>query len=834
MKLRLLALSSLRFYGRHPWQLALAVAGIALGVAVFVGIELANDSARRAFDVSSQAVRGQTTHRLLPVAGRLPEAVYRALKTDARYVASAPVLEVPVALVMPGGGRVALTLEGIDIVEEAAVRGAAGLAAVDADPARLLTEPDAVLVPETLAARFGLTPGDTLTLIAAGREREVAVIGTSEATPDGAPRLIADIAAAQELTGLEGSLSRIDLRLDAAAAAALAAEAPAGAVLVSAESGDATLAELTRAFNTNLTALGLLALVVGMFLIYSTISFTIVQRWRSIAVLRAIGLDRRELLGKLLGEALLIGVTGTLLGLVLGRALSSGLLELVLRTLDDLYFRRALGAAESSRLIYVYSAVLGIGATLVSALIPAVAATRREIEGQRRSTLERGARRLARRFAVASLPTLALAVSILLLAERSLAAAFAAFFLLLAAGAMLVPLATHALMRVLERPVAELAGLAGRMAVRGVTDSLSRTGVATAALTVAVATVMSIGLMITSFRASLIEWIETTVTADLYLDVDADEAGLEPALAAIGALPEVTGLSRMRFARVATLAGDLNLRAQAPGPEGYGIDLTVPEGAQADALLAGERAVLVSEPLAYRMGLEPGAGIELPTAEGLTRFEIAGIYRDYNTSGAELVIALSAYRRWFGDDALTSIGIHVAPGADESAVTASIRRALGPERFGRIRSTARIRELSLEIFDRTFQVTEVLRLLAGIVAFLGILSALMALGLEREREFAVQRSLGMSIPGLFGQNLAQTSLLGLTAGLAAIPLGAVLAFVLVNVINRRSFGWSMDFIVEAEVLALGLVMAVAAAFLAGIYPALVGARADMGLAWRDD
>jgi putative ABC transport system permease protein len=835
MKFSLLARSSFRFYRRHPWQLLLAVAGIALGVAVFVGIELANDSARRAFEASSTAASEQTTHRLLATAEFLSDDNYRELKRDRRYVASAPVIEVPVTIGFVDGPTLRATLSGIDPIEEAQVRGLGRALIGGGDPLRLMSEPATILLPESIAERFAVANGDALTLFAAEREQSVVVIGTFDDARDASPLIVTDIATAQELAGLPGSLTRIDLRLDEAAAAELAASPPAGTVLVPAAAEDQVLRELTRAFNTNLTALGLLALVVGMFLIYSTISFTIVQRWRSIAVLRAIGLDRRELMFKLLGEALLIGVTGTLLGLVLGRQLSAGLLELVLRTLDDLYFRRALGTSAASKWIYIISAALGIGATLISAWIPAVIASQREITSTSRSRVEKSARALAHRFAWAALPTAAVAGVIFLLSERGLWQAFFALFLVIVAGAMLVPLATHGLMRLLERPLAAVAGLPGRMAVRGVTDSLSRTGVATAALTVAVATVMSIGLMINSFRASLIEWIDATITADLYVDIDPGTGSdIETTLALIEDLPEVAGISRARFAELQTASGVLELRAATPGPEGYGIDLTLPEDATAEVLLGRDHSVLIAEPLAYRLNISPGDAIELPTAAGLETFEVAGIYRDYNTAGAELIIALDAYRRWFDDADLSNIGVHLGPGADESAVSSAIRDLLGNERRTRIRSTSFIREVSLVIFDRTFQVTEVLRLLAAVVAFLGILSALMALQLERERDFAVLRSLGMSIRQVFGQNLAQTGLLGLTAGLAAIPLGAALAWLLVHVINRRSFGWSMDFVVSAEAVIAGVGMAIAAALLAGIYPALVGARADMGLAWQDD
>jgi putative ABC transport system permease protein len=814
----------------------LAVAGIALGIAVFVGIQLANDSARRAFDSSSAAVRGQTTHRLLPLAGSLDESAYIALKRDRRFVDSAPVLEFPVTLSLPDGRALDLTLNGVDPVEEIAVRGLAGTAGSAAGIERLMTEPGAVLIPEALAARFAIAEGERLAVIAGGRRAEVVVVGTSRAAAENTPALVADVATAQEIGGLRGSLSRIDLKLDGNAAAALAVEPPPGTVLVAAGSEDAMLRELTRAFNTNLTALGLLALVVGMFLIYSTISFTIVQRWRAISVLRAIGVTRQELLAKLLTEALIIGVAGTLLGLLLGRALSSGLLELVLRTLDDLYFRRALGAARPSAWIYPFAAALGIGATLLSALVPALLATRQDVDSRRRSAIERSALVLTRRFALAAPPTLIAAVLILVLAPRNLVAAFFAVFLVLIAGAMLVPLATRALMRALEKPFGSAAGLSGRLAVRGVTDSLSRTGVATAALAVAVATVISIGIMIGSFRESLIVWIDRTITADLFVAVDpAATPEVEAGLTALAARPDVAGFNRQRMARVPTPAGSLDLRAQSAGPEGFGIDLGAPAGATAESLLVDDLAVLVAEPLAYRLDLNPGDTFPVATPSGLVDFRVAGIHRDYDSGGGgELFMTLDTYRRWFDDDALSSVGVYLTPGAEESGVIAAIRATPGLGGRGGIRSTRRIRDASLVIFDRTFQVTEVLRLLAGIVAFLGILSALMALGLEREREFAVLRSLGTSIRGLFGQNLAQTSLLGLAAGLSALPLGAALAWMLVHVINRRSFGWTMDFVITPGPLLTGLVMAMAAALLAGLYPSWVGARADMGLAWRDE
>jgi putative ABC transport system permease protein len=211
---------------------------------------------------------------------------------------------------------------------------------------------------------------------------------------------------------------------------------------------------------------------------------------------------------------------------------------------------------------------------------------------------------------------------------------------------------------------------------------------------------------------------------------------------------------------------------------------------------------------------------------------IAGAFRDFNTGVPAVVMSLDAYRRDWRDDELTGVGIDLAANADEAAVEAAVRSLVGSS--ARLRSSSRLKELSLAVFDRTFEVTEVLRVLAGIVAFLGILSALLAIELERARELGVLRTLGFTPRGLAATLLTQTGLLGLAAGIAAAPIGTALALLLVHVINRRSFGWTMDFVLTPQALVSGVSLAIVAAVLAGIYPAWRASRIELGAALRED
>lgn len=837
---RLLAFAAGRFYLRHPWQLALAVAGISLGVAVYVGVDLANDSARRAFELSTEVLRGRTTHRLLPVGGSLPERYFSELLRDGRVTSAAPIVETPVRIGGNGGPR--RTLLGVDPIKEAGFRDYSGFVpGRGADFTRLITEPGTVMVPDALAEEFSLETGSSVDIWLDGRLVPLEVVGTVRsvaASAETEPPLVTDISTAQQLVDGAGSLSRIDLALSPGQARRLGEDPPPGTILVAAAGQADALTEMTRAFRTNLTALGLLALVVGMFLIYSTMAFSIVQRRPVIGVLRALGVDRRQLLGSVLAEAIALGAVGSVIGLVLGAMLARGLVDMVLRTIGDLYFGNAVSAADPSNWIYARGAVLGLGATLVAALGPAIDASRAAPDAAlRRAALERSTRSRANFAALLAVPVLVLAASLLLIGSRSLVMAFAGLFFVLCAGAMLTPFATLLLMKAAE-PVARRGfGLAGLMAVRGVGASLSRTGVATAALAVAVATVIGVGVMISSFRTSVVSWLDTTLTADIYLTLDQPRAGRpfgSDLLAELSALPEVGSVALTRYFRVRTAFGELGVRAAEPGPRGWGVDLVGGGEGTATAALEVADAILVTEPISYRFGLGVGDVVSLPTDSGEHAFTITGVFRDYSTGNNAFLLPLETYSRYWRDDSVSGIGVHLAPGYAAPEAAQAIRATLADRSGVQFRTTEAIEEITLAVFDRTFRITEVLRWLAGSIAFLGILSAVLAIELERAREVAILRALGFSPRELATQILTRTGLLGIAAGICAIPLGIALAGLLVHVINRRSFGWTMDLVVTPAPVLPGVVLALVAAFLAGIYPALRGSRRGLDGALRDE
>jgi putative ABC transport system permease protein len=840
---RLLSRSGRRFFARHPWQYALAVAGVALGVAVVLGVDLAGASARRAFDVSTEMVVGRATHQVLPRSGRLEEGLYPELRAAMRRhgepAAAAPAVEG--ALTLPGGRRVVLV--GLDPFVEAPFRDELTAFSGDLDLLALLTTPGAVAVPAPLAEELGVARGDRIEAVTAEGAVELLVAGRlepdAERSAAAAGYVFADIATAQELLGMTGALSRIDLIVSSDVAAGLAALMPDNVELVESAARSRATFGMTRAFRLNLTALSLLALLVGAFLIYSTMNFLVVRRTRTIGILRSVGVDRRGLVRAILSEALVVGVPGTFAGLLLGALLGAGLTGLVVQTIDDLYFRLRVDALALAAWPFAKAAALGLGMTLLAALGPALeAASIPPRAVLSRASMERRTRRRLPWLLAAAAVALVLAVLLLAAGRNSLVISFAGLFGVFLACALATPPATAGLMSLLDRALPARAPVPVRMAIRGTTASLSRTGVAVAALAVSVATVVGVGLMVSSFRISVDDWLRQTLVADFYLAVDEawcrGAGGVADLSAALRALPGDAEVSYSQRRRLQVGGEEWRLWAVDSGREGLGSEILAGDPVTARARFTAGEAVLVSEPWAMRRGTRVGDVLTLPTPSGERSFPVAGIFRDYTSDRGVVALHRERYRQLWGDECSEGIGVSFGPDTDPMAARAAIEGVLPPGSSIWLSNNAELRAASLAVFDRTFTITRVLQILVGLVAFLGILSALQALQLERVRETAVLRAVGWLPRQLRVLVLAQTGLLGFAAGLFAMPLGIALASLLVFVINRRAFGWTMSFEISAGELAQGMALALVAALLAGLYPAWRTSRRPVAQDLREE
>ncbi|UOG92171.1 MAG: FtsX-like permease family protein [Candidatus Thiothrix sulfatifontis] len=787
----LLARASWRFFTRHPWQLWLTLLSIALGTAVIIAVDLANQSAGQSFRASVNVLSGTMTHEITAVRGNVPDEFYRQLRVEWGYRESAPVVEK--MLVRDG---VQYTLLGIDPFA-APLQQAAGVD-IDADEVRrLLTEPGArVQVSDEL--------------------------------------WVADIATVQ---GDSSGLTKIQLKLTDAQAAALQARLPPALKLESFASRQQVFTQMTQAFSTNLLAMSLLAMLVGAFLVYNTMTFSVLQRRQAFAIGRMVGVTGGQLFRHLLLEALVLGVVGSVLGVFLGVLLGQGLLVLVTQTISDLY----VSVRATDLLLTPVVLLKGVGITLLAVLVATLApaweaAQVSPVQVQRQSTLEQGNQRRGAGLAVAGVVLMLASAGLIGYSGKQLVTGFFGLFLLIVGYSLCVPLVLRFALHGLQRL---RLSLLPRMAIRGVQASLSRTSLAIIALTVAVSATVGVSIMIGSFRASVAEWLEMTLASDLYVSATSQEASrvdgsLHPDwLRRVQGLAGVAAVSTGRTARLTV--EDFPLPALVLLPSSHsGRGFAFLEGDAAaiwQRFLAGE-GLLVSEPFAYHRGKRRGDTVQVTTElAGKVNVPVLGVFRDYSATQGMVVLPSDLYERYWTDRGISSIGIQAAAGADVAGLKRQLQIWAGElQQAGQplvVRSNRDIREFSLQVFDRTFAITNVLRLLVIIVAFVGVFSALMALFLEKGREFAILRATGFTPQQLQRLVLGQAALIGLLAGLLSLPLGWLLSVVLIEIINQRSFGWTMQTHVFALVPLQAVALALVAALLASLYPVRRMGRASV-------
>ena len=834
---------------RHPWMIALSVLGVALGVALVVSIDLANESARRAFSLSSERVTGKASHQIVASTGDLDEAVYRELRIGMGARDVAPVVEGFVRISKDPSRT--LQVLGVDALAEAPFRSYTGREA-GVDLGLFMARPNTCVIAEDTAIALDVTLGDTLSVLAGGQITVLTLAGVMKADDERSAQamadlMVVDIATAQDLFRMQGYISHVDLIIPDTDEGEdwqqrLAASLPEGVQLMRSSARSSTVAQMTRAFELNLTALSMLAIIVGMFLVYNTMTFSVVQRRWLIGRLRTLGVTRKEIFKSILVEAVFIAIIGTTIGLLLGIVLGQSLVQLVTQTINDLYYVLSVRDITLSPLTLIKGVVLGIGATLIATLAPAREATASSPGTVlRRSVEETQFRRRLPQLVGIGLGLGVVGTLMLLMPGRSIAISYGALFFILVGYALLIPALVDRAAGWIRPALASLFGLTGRMAAGGIRTSLSRTSVAIAALMVAISATIGVGVMVSSFRQTVTVWLDQSLQADIYLS---------PPSLVMRRVDAVLDDALVQRIKETDLVAEVSTGFQTSAVSNVGrIDLVTfdlassslasfnfKEG-EASAVwpaFTEEGAILISEPLSYHYNLHAGDVLELDTQRGKQSFNIAGVYFDYGSDLGTALMTRTTFEHYYGPSRVSTMALYLKEGVTPSDAISHLRTLVDDDQEVFMRANQTLRALSMDVFDRTFTITNVLRLLAIGVAFIGILSALMALQLERARELAVLRATGVTPAQVWRYITLQSGLMGVFAGLLALPLGLILAGVLIFVINKRSFGWTMQVQVSPEVLIQALILALIAALLAAVYPAWKMSKANPSLALREE
>lgn len=864
--MRLFRLLILRHLARQRARTAITIISIALGIAAVLAIQLASAGAVHGFERALESLAGRAALEVTQAPRGIDETRLPPLAWLQDEGQVTPIIQGDATWVGRDGRQELLTVLGVDILTDQAFRDYAftAFSASDQSESRtqsqsqsddrprtqgelrttrdilaLLTDAQSVVLTEKFARAHGISVGDEVRFGMGDAQRVLRVRallanqGPAQAMDGNI--ILMDIAAAQLALARLGYIDRLEIRLDDASQidrveTQLTARLGADFIVQRPARRGRQVEKMLAAFHANLTALSGIALIVGMFLVYNTVSTSVLDRRQEIGMLRAVGMSRAVIFGLFLGEALVLAIPGCAIGLLLGGALARGAVALTSATVTRMYIATASAPPALDAWQISLAFLVGIPLALLSAAAPArEAASIPPTEAIRHTAdVPPAARRLRWIVAAASFGGAAWLSTLGPINGLPIAGYLAAFLIVVGTTAITLSI------------FAALAGLAMRLfkrlfvlecwlATHNLVEYARRMSVSVAALAVSLAMTVAIAVMVSSFRETVIYWVQQTLVADLFVGPMARRAGAHDATVplaveqAVRAHPAVAAVDTLRImtasfqdAPVFVGAGDFAVLLD----HGRLLFKSPARGAvEAMRAAIGQDEVVVSEAFALRYRLGVGDAATLPTPQGPHAFRIAAVYYDYTNDRGTVLLDQAAFARHFGEQRPVSLAVYLKPGADADTARRDLTHTIGAEQRMAITTNGALRAEVLRIFDSTFAITWALEVIAVTVAVLGIVATLITVIVERRRELAVLRLIGASRGQVQRMVVAEAAMLGGISQLLGLGVGLVLSLVLIYVINVQSFGWSIQFHVPVAFLAQLSIVLVLATAVAGLYPA---------------
>lgn len=804
---------------------------IVLGVALGMAVQAVHEAALTEFGRGMRSMTGGADLQVVGPRGGFDENLYAVLAGHPDVADASPVLELEVRRV---GTEEPLQLMGVDVFALARVTPALLPVPSDRTDRFATLADDKVFLSAAAQTALHLKHEDSIVFQVGASTATFRIAGDIPGAAENRRLALMDIAAVQSRFEKTGRITRVDLRLVSGAApasvrTALQALLPAGVLVETPEAAADQAANLSRAYRVNLTMLAAIALLTGGFLVFSAQALSVVRRRTEFAFLRALGLSRLSLFVWLVAEGALVGLAGGVVGAIVGHGLAWGALTLLGGDLGAGYFSGLTPKLQFQPHISAIYVALGMLAGVAGAWLPAreaatVSPARALKAGDEAALLGGkghpglGVGLLAMSLAACAIPPV----------DSLPVGGYLAVACLLAGSVMLLPLLATAIASSLPQS----GPVPARLAAARLGAAPGHAVVAAAGVLTSVALAAAMAIMVASFRDSVDQWLNQLLPADLYLRTGRGQSGayLDEALQA--RISAIDGVARISFSRHDSLrlaggAAPVALIARPLSADGR--ELPVVGAVQPGA----EMSIWISEAMQDIYGWQRGQSVVLPLAGQAVTARVAGVWRDYSRQTGAIMINLADYRRLTGDRLVNDAAIEVASDATTRQVSDALI-ALAEPGVIEVAQPGEIRAISLRIFDRTFAVTYLLEAVAVVIGLAGVAASFAALASARRREFGMLRHLGLTrrqIGWMLAQEGALAAGVGVLAGLLA---GGAIGLVLIEVVNRQSFHWSMDLHVPWNSLALFSVGLVALAALAAVLAGRQAMRQDAVLAVRED
>jgi putative ABC transport system permease protein len=836
-------------------KMLLTITGVTLGVAIFLAIRLANISILESFKASLEAVSGRATLQVSAGEMGFDEMLLPVIREEESIQQAIPVIQAT-TLLAGSKGDVLLVL-GVDVLGDTSARDYKFF-----DPGRatnpfleLLTNFQAIILTKKFAEEHGFEIGSPIKLVVDDKVLPFTVKGLLEqegtAKAQSGNIAIMDIAAAQVAFNKVGKLDRIDLIVEDSLIPKvmdrLKTKLPSHLTIERPEKRNFQVQKLLQSFQTNLTVLSAIALLVGMFLIYNTLSISVVRRRKEIGTLRAVGITRGQVRLFFLLEAIFIGFPGSILGILLALLLARGALKTMATTVSSLYIPIHVEQIIWTPELIVEGLLLGVFASILSALVPVIEAS----HVSPREAFQEGAYPLKKSISYWKISL----AGIILLGFAYLAAlqksppdylsqgsgqvpvyGYLSALLLVLGVAFLTPLFTVLFNRLTNPLLTKLFKAEGKLAGNYLVQTLGRTALAVSALMTALAMVVGVAIMVSSFRKTVEIWVNETITGDLIVAPIARfthgaEAKVSETI--VGELQRIEGIAAIDAFRTLKT----NFQGKGEFVLGFGDFQVFKDHGNLMFLSRNKRKVLeqalergeaiVSESFSIKYGVNVGDRITLHSPSGELQVGIAGVFYSYSTEHGLVVLDRWRFKKYWKDPFINSLIIYLKPGVDLQVIRDKILNHFGETSSMMIITNRFLKENVLAIFDQTFRITLGLELIAILVAVLGIANALLASILERRREVGILRSVGATESQVMRIILYEAGLMGLISQILGLITGIFLSFILIYVINKQSFGWTIQFFFPALLVPKSLLIVLVTSILAGYFPAKQAIRSKI-------
>jgi putative ABC transport system permease protein len=823
---------------RDPFRTTITILGVAVGVAVFLSIRLANQQTMMSFTESVDLVLGKANAVIRVEGMDFDEKVFEKLHALRDEIKAYPVIE---GYGVESSSDEVVEIIGTDLLQDSGIRDFS-IKTVEKDLKGLLPillDPVGIILPEKFVPGTHFAPGDTIQFLIKGKEKFLNINAILEnkgiAKALNGNFALMDIAAAQIVFEKIGRLDRIDIQFLHSSdfeimRKKIAALLPGNMKVERPQRKNRQVEKMLQAFQYNLTALSFVALLVALYLIYNMIALSVVRRRVEIGTLRAIGATPTLIALIFFLEAGVIGAIGSLLGIGLGYFFAQFSLDAVSLTVNNLYAPSYVTQVDFQWSQMGPYFILGVVLSFISALIPAWdAATTPPTSVMRRGSYDlelfRGSR---------GLNMTALAVVLLSAVCTQLPPinhfpyfGFLSVFLIILGVSLLSPSVLLWTRDRLHFFFKNRLGGEGLLACMNLSQNVGRNALAVSSLAIAFMMVISMSIMVHSFRETVIVWIDQTLRADLFVrvaggrDIDYQHTLPSESVEQLKSLKGIAAVDQFRALDityndlpVVLATGDFSVLSQF----GNLVIKSGPTAQELDRVMVGQNRALVSEAFSLKHKVAVGDTLELQTPNGPAQLKIAAIYFDYSRERGYIILDRTTFLNYYKETEINSFVIYLADKTRLKSIRKEVLKTLKDHRLI-IRSNSELKFQVLEVFDKTFAITYSLEIIAILVAVLGLFNTLVSLVLERKREIGILRFIGAFTGQIKRMVLIEAGILGLIGSAMGFVAGVIVSYILIFVINKQSFGWTIQVHFPTQFILLMVTLFWGVSLLSGLYPA---------------